>query len=98
MYSEPDIYAFDEDEDYNLNALAQDEETKHTFTWEERIIAEDREYRQLSAEAWEEEGRKIRDAAQKWVGIVEQIFAIDSAVISLPSWAEAEYHGTEQGM
>ena len=98
MYSEPDIYAFDEDEDYNLNALAQDEETKHTFTWEERIIAEDREYRQLSVEAWEEEGRKVRDAAQKWVGIVEQIFAIDSAVISLPAWAEAEYHGTEQGM
>lgn len=96
MYSEPEIYGYDDDEEYNFNALAQDEETKHTFTWEERIIAEDREYRQLSDESWEEEGSKIRDAAQKWIGVVEQIFAIDSTTTSLPAWAEQDYEGTER--
>ncbi|OCF56091.1 hypothetical protein L486_06032 [Kwoniella mangroviensis CBS 10435] len=75
VFSEPDNYDSEEDELYNPNNLAMNSEDKSTMTnWEDRILSERREYKDLNDNDWEKEARNTRENMGKWVGIVERLF------------------------
>ncbi|WWD06952.1 hypothetical protein V865_005049 [Kwoniella europaea PYCC6329] len=75
VFSEPDNYDSEEDELYNPNNLAMNSEDKSTMTnWEDRILSERREYKDLNDNDWEKEARNTRENMGKWVGIVEKLF------------------------
>ncbi|WVF65347.1 hypothetical protein IAT40_000073 [Kwoniella sp. CBS 6097] len=78
VFSEPEgYYDSDEDDLFNVNALAQNQADNHnhnTTTWEERIVSERREYRVLDDNEWEREARATREGVGKWVAVVERMF------------------------
>ncbi|WVR08888.1 hypothetical protein IAU60_005947 [Kwoniella sp. DSM 27419] len=87
-------YDSDEDDLFNLNAMAQynSETDKHASTWEERIVAEKREYRVLDDGEWEREARVTREGMGKWVAVVEGLFAFANTgdIEELEDWAREE--------
>ncbi len=64
----------EEDNDYSLNALAQTGAIQHHETWEERILSEDRQYRELEEE--EERVRVVREFVRRWIMVVDRIFSV----------------------
>ncbi|RXK38462.1 hypothetical protein M231_04227 [Tremella mesenterica] len=96
VFSEPEGYYFDDEEEYNLNALARDEDIRHLLTWEERIIAEQREYRQLDEEEWESGGKLARESVTKWVTVVETLFSVEGGqAVDIPPWAVSTWNGDD---
>ncbi|EIW65775.1 hypothetical protein TREMEDRAFT_13823, partial [Tremella mesenterica DSM 1558] len=96
VFSEPEGYYFDDEEEYNLNALARDEDIRHLLTWEERIIAEQREYRQLDEEEWESGGKLARESVTNWVTVVETLFAVEGGqMVDIPPWALSTWNGDD---
>ncbi|WVW79571.1 hypothetical protein I302_101540 [Kwoniella bestiolae CBS 10118] len=91
---EPDNYDSEEDELYNPNNLAMNSENKDLMTnWEDRILSERREYKDLGDSDWEKEARGARENMGKWVGIVERLFVfVDEAQgeRQMESWARDE--------
>lgn len=84
-----------EEEDYNINAMAQGATPGESVkTWEERIVAERREYREL-----QEEGEKVdtvRESVRRWIGVVENLFGVrEGEVGELESWARDEWEGRD---
>jgi len=91
IYSDPEEYAFEEDEYTNtLNMLAQAEleEGRTKETWEERIVSEHREYRDLQAE--ESRVESVRESVRKWMMIVNAMFGGVIGVQEVPAWAKEE--------
>ncbi|ORY33013.1 hypothetical protein BCR39DRAFT_520717 [Naematelia encephala] len=87
MYSEREIYS-DEEDEYNLNVLAQDGGTeRHIETWEERIVLEGREYEKLQI-------GDEKDCVRRWIGAVERLFFGEE---SLKATEEAEEWVLDQG-
>ncbi|WWC98173.1 hypothetical protein V866_005064 [Kwoniella sp. B9012] len=101
LFSEPDNYDSEEDELYNPNNLAMNSEDKSTMTnWEDRILSERREYKDLNDNDWEKEARNTRENMGKWVGIVEKLFVFvdesdgQDGGQGLENWARDEdWHG-----
>lgn len=93
VHSDPDDYYYEDEEEYNLNALAQaDAENAHTQTWEERLVAEDRKYRNLDEnEAGGETLSHVEDSVAKWLKVVERIFHVSqSETVEIGAWTMPE--------
>lgn len=100
-FSEGDEYFYEDEEEYNLNALAAaDAENAHTQTWEERLVVEDRRYRDLS-NAGDAEGRigHVEDSVKKWLRIVERIFHVSrDEPAEVGSWVKLDmWEGLPKG-
>lgn len=95
--AEPDTYDSDEG-DYSFNAFAQDgQEVGEGRTWEERIVAEGREYRDLGEEDDKVDG--VREAVRRWIGVVEGLFNVrEGDVGELEDWAREHWEGRPLGM
>ncbi|WWD21204.1 hypothetical protein CI109_105688 [Kwoniella shandongensis] len=76
LHTEPEGYIDPEEEEdeYNLNVLAQEESQAERKTWEEGIEVERRQYKVLEDTEWEKEARGTREGVGKWVGQVERLF------------------------
>jgi hypothetical protein len=95
--TEPETYDSDDGE-YSFNTFAQDgqEETGHGQTWEERIVAEAREYRDLGEEDETVDG--VREAVRRWIGVVEGLFNVrEGDVGELEDWAREHWEGRPLG-
>lgn len=93
-----DLY-YEDEEEYNLNALAQaDAENAHTQTWEERLVAEDRKYREMDEQ---DEGSRaqVEDSLVKWLRVVERIFHVSADdMTEVGSWVHAsDWDGRPMG-
>jgi hypothetical protein len=69
----------DDEEEYNLNALAlaDAENEQHTRTWEERIVAEGRQYGEFdNLGPITERQVHLKDALSRWIAVVERIFQV----------------------
>lgn len=81
----------DYETEYNLNTLAAaDTETQQvTQTWEERIVAENRVYQQLSEDEWQEMTAGVRESIQRWIAVVVRMFAVGNSVDVPGAWVDA---------
>jgi hypothetical protein len=86
---------FDEEDEYNINALVAEEAVGPTQTWEERIVSEAREYRDLNEEGEKLEG--LRDAVKRWIGVVEGLFGVQEGSPELEDWAREDWTGRPLG-
>lgn len=101
LASEPDSYNATpaeegDDFDFNLNLLAADVDLhKHLQTWEERIVAESRTYR----EPVEGEGVGEREAVKWWCGVVEGLFLreVEPEQGGRGKWVDANWEGRDLG-
>ena len=103
-FSEGDEYYYEDEEEYNLNALAAaDAENTHTQTWEERLVVEDRRYRDLSDAAEmagaEERIGYVEDSVKKWLRIVERLFHVSrDEPAEMGSWVKPDiWEGLPKG-
>jgi hypothetical protein len=92
----------DDEEEYNLNALAlaEFENQQHTQTWEERIVADGREYKEMdTSDASQEWLNHLKDSVTRWINVVERIFRMPrDGATELESWAQPEmWHGRSRG-
>ena len=87
-YTEPDSFE-SEEEEYNLNGLANGEK-EHHVTWEEKIVMEARQYNSLEGE--EARVDAMRESIRKWVGVVETVFGVKERLTEdeLESWVKEE--------
>ncbi|WWC72891.1 uncharacterized protein I206_106855 [Kwoniella pini CBS 10737] len=98
IFIEPDNYDSEEDELYNPNNLATNsEDTSHLTNWEDRILSEQREYKDLDDNSWEKEARGTREGMGKWVGVVEQLFVFthEDGKKELEDWAKDSWEGSQ---
>ena len=100
---QPGLEDYEEDEEeYNLNALAlaDAENEQHTRTWEERIIAEGRQYREFdSLGPGTEREVHLKEALTRWIVIVERIFQVPKeGANDVEDWAKQElWYGKPRG-
>ena len=92
----------DDEEEYNLNALAlaDAENEQHTRTWEERIIAEGRQYREFdNLGPVTERQVHLKEALSRWIAVVERIFQVPKeAANDVEDWAKQElWYGKPRG-
>ena len=88
-FTEPESYD-SEEEEYSLNNLAQESEKEHLVTWEERIVNENRMYKNWDQE--ESRVANVRDSIRRWVGVVEGLFGVRDRVGAeeLESWVKED--------
>lgn len=99
--SEYDDYG-DDEEEYNLNALAlaDAENEQHTKTWEERIIAEGRRYKEFdNLGPTTERHVHLSEALARWINVVERIFQVPKeSANDVEDWAKADlWYGKSRG-
>jgi hypothetical protein len=92
----------DDEEEYNLNALAlaDAENEQHTRTWEERIIAESRQYREFdNLGPITERQVHLKEALSRWIAVVERIFQVPKeGANDVEDWAKQElWYGKPRG-
>jgi hypothetical protein len=92
----------DDEEEYNLNALAlaEFEDQQHTQTWEERIVADGRQYKEIEALDQSPEWlNHLKDSLSRWINVVERIFRMPrEGTMELESWAKPEmWQGRPRG-
>jgi hypothetical protein len=92
----------DDEEEYNLNALAlaEMENQQHTQTWEERIVAEGRRYEAFDElDASNGHLNHLKDSLNRWLTVVEQIFRMPTdRPNDVEDWAKPElWHGHQRG-
>lgn len=92
----------DDEEEYNLNALAlaDAENEQHTQTWEERIVAEGRQYDDLDTlDPSTERLVHLKDSLSRWIRVVEGIFQVPKeGANEVETWAKSElWHDTPKG-
>lgn len=94
-----DLYLVDDETEYNLNAMAEPNiEEKQMQTWEERIVAENREYSVTSEEEWQVVTQGLRRSVEKWMGVVEKMFLGSKVGPGDESWVKAElWDGRSRG-
>lgn len=93
----------DDEEEYNLNALAlaEFENQQHTQTWEERIVADERQYMEIEAlDRTPEWLKHLKDSLSRWINVVERIFRMPrEGALEIELWAKPElWHGRSRGM
>lgn len=103
-FSDGDEYYQEDEEEYNLNALAAaDAENAHTQTWEERLVVEDRRYRDVSDTAdidgAEDRIGHVEDSVKKWLRIVERMFHVSrDEPAEMGSWVKPDmWEGLARG-
>lgn len=99
--SESDDYYYEDEDEYNLNALAQtDVDDTHTQTWEERLVAEDRKYRDMAeSDSTGSDRAHVEESVARWLKVVERIFHVSqSETIEVGPWASPEiWEGRTRG-
>jgi hypothetical protein len=84
----------DDEEEYNLNALAlaDAENEQHTQTWEERIVAEGRQYSDLDTlDPSTERLVHLKERLSRWIGVVEGIFQVPKeGANEIEAWAKPD--------
>lgn len=97
IYTETDEY-YDEDAEYSLNALAEGSaiDDRPVETWEERIVSEGRQYRDLEEDR--ERERAVRESVKKWIGRVERLFVVgEMSFVELEGWVRNDWAGRDMG-
>jgi len=93
--SEPEYDDYgDDEEEYSLNALAlaDAENEQHTQTWEERIVAEGRQYSGIDTlDPSVSRLGHVKDSLARWIAVVERIFQAPSeGANDLEDWAKSQ--------
>ena len=95
-YSQSENY-FEEEDEHSVNSLAHTGEVQHVQTWEDRIISEDRYYRNLQEEEEREQG--VRESVRRCVMISEKIFLVGTVEEDggVEEWAIETWEGRTLG-
>lgn len=64
-----------DDDEFNINEAAREVESARSHApWEERLVSEGREYRDIEGDEWQKESTSARNAVSLWVNVVEGVF------------------------